>query len=430
VRLPLAVSLLCLLIAPLAAQAQQTFPYRAYVTTQDVYVRSGPGEDYYPTDKLKVGQEVEIYRHDPGGWFAIRPPEGSFAWVAARYLDLQANHLARINSDRVAARVGSRFSDARDVIQVRLQKGELVEVLQTKTGSDEHGQNTTWCKITPPSGEFRWIFGKYVDADFAPDGLRKSHHNLSPLTAGNVPTVRAEAITQSGSTGASLLPGGGAGKIPMPLEAAPTEEAAPAAGNQAAAPAILPMRHYSPEEFQKELDNIDMELSIMLAEETSVWNFEQLGPRANALLETAQTAVERGRARVLANKVARFDEIKQRYDSVNAMRQDVDRRNGQLAQLSQQRAEVARASDPGQRFDGTGRLVRVNTAAIGAPRYALVDGNNQVLCYVSPAPGVNLQYYLGRNVGIHGVRGFMPEQQAQHVMAKHVTVIEPQTQLR
>jgi PAS domain-containing protein len=216
----------------------------------------------------------------------------------------------------------------------------------------------------------------------------------------------------------------------MPLEAAPTEEAAPAAGNQAAAPAILPMRHYSPEEFQKELDNIDMELSIMLAEETSVWNFEQLGPRANALLETAQTAVERGRARVLANKVARFDEIKQRYDSVNAMRQDVDRRNGQLAQLSQQRAEVARASDPGQRFDGTGRLVRVNTAAIGAPRYALVDGNNQVLCYVSPAPGVNLQYYLGRNVGIHGVRGFMPEQQAQHVMAKHVTVIEPQTQLR
>jgi hypothetical protein len=161
-----------------------------------------------------------------------------------------------------------------------------------------------------------------------------------------------------------------------------------------------------------------------------VWNFEQLSPRANALVETAQTAVERGRARVLANKVARFAEIKQRYDDVNNIQQDVDRRNGQLAQLSQQRADAARANDPGERFDGTGRLVRVNTTAIGAPRYALVDPNNQVLCYVSPAPGVNLQYYLGRNVGVHGVRGYMPEQRAQHVMAKHVTVIDGQTQLR
>ena len=52
------------------------------ITADDVYVRSGPGENYYPTDKLKAGQEVEVYRHDPGGWYAIRPPKGSFSWVA------------------------------------------------------------------------------------------------------------------------------------------------------------------------------------------------------------------------------------------------------------------------------------------------------------------------------------------------------------
>ena len=35
------------------------------------------------------------------------------------------------------------------------------------------------------------------------------------------------------------------------------------------------------------------------------------------LLDQAETAVERGRARLLANKIARFDDIKQRQDAVS-----------------------------------------------------------------------------------------------------------------
>ena len=116
--------------------AGQTFPYRAYATTDNVYVRSGPGDNYYPTDKLKAGDEVEVYRHDPGGWYAIRPVPGSFSWVSGRYLQLGKDHLATVTEDHVAARVGSRFSDIRDVIQVRLHRGELVEVLDAQhTGS-------------------------------------------------------------------------------------------------------------------------------------------------------------------------------------------------------------------------------------------------------------------------------------------------------
>ena len=44
---------------------------------------SGPGKNYYPTDKLHKGEKVEIYRHDPGGWCAIKPPRQSFSWVSA-----------------------------------------------------------------------------------------------------------------------------------------------------------------------------------------------------------------------------------------------------------------------------------------------------------------------------------------------------------
>ena len=90
-RLPVAAILCCLAsCVAIAAEAapEGTFPYKAFVTADDVYVRSGPGDNYYPTDKLKAGDEVEVYRHDPGGWLAIRPVPGSFCWVAGRFLQL------------------------------------------------------------------------------------------------------------------------------------------------------------------------------------------------------------------------------------------------------------------------------------------------------------------------------------------------------
>jgi hypothetical protein len=397
------------------AQGAQEFPYKAYVNREEVYVRSGPGDDYYPTDKLKIGQEVEIYRHDPGGWFAVRPPEGSFAWVSSHYLDLKKDHLATVNAERVAARVGSKFSDIRDVIQVRLQKGETVEILDKVTTSDPQGDKTTWCKIAPPSGEFRWIFGKYVDPEYPRDGVRR------------VPT-RVQQVSASSPPSPPPVP-------PPPVEPRPIRtEPRSASAPQPIAPAptavSVPMRNLSPEEFQAALDEIDLKVATMVAEEVTVWTFDQIRPRAEMYLEQAQTAVERGRARLLVNKIARFEDIKRRYDAVNTLRDQTDRRQDELARLSRQRAEAAPAANSADRYDGVGKLTRVVSPAVGAPRYALVESNGQVRCYVSPAPGVSLQHYVGHDVGITGVRGYIPEQQAHHVMAKHVTILDDGNRLR
>ena len=73
----------CLLIAIVACGwlvnlGAPSFPTWPTSTPADVYVRSGPGRNYYPTDKLDKGEKVEVYRHDPGGWYAIRPPRNSF----------------------------------------------------------------------------------------------------------------------------------------------------------------------------------------------------------------------------------------------------------------------------------------------------------------------------------------------------------------
>ncbi len=79
--------LVVLAITVSVAARADDLPYTAYVNADDVYVRSGPGRNYYPTEKLQQGDTVEVYRHDPGGWLAIRPTPGSFTWVSQRHLD-------------------------------------------------------------------------------------------------------------------------------------------------------------------------------------------------------------------------------------------------------------------------------------------------------------------------------------------------------
>jgi uncharacterized protein YraI len=386
-----------------AAAAEQTFPYKAYVTTDGVDVRSGPGENYYATDKLRAGQEVEVYRHDPSGWYAIRPPVGSFSWVSARQLQLRAGGLAIVSEPQTASCVGSRLSAARDVIQVRLDRGETVAVLEAGqvaekgTGpicaqhpSDRSGKLDlspvpAWHKISPPSGEFRWVSGRFVDPNYYRGGPRTTE------VAGR-----------------------------------------PAAGPTATSPSNSSK---NAEQLHEELNDLDLELSTIVVEEPALWQLGDLRQRAQRLVEQAETGVDRGRARLLLGRIERFEEIRQRFNKQDAAGEQLARTNREekgtvpiCAQHPPGRSGKWGLSpvppDADSRFDAAGRLARIRASKPGAPQYAVVDDGGHIRCYVSPAPGINLRYYVGQQVGINGTRGYMPEQQADHVMARHVSVLD------
>ena len=74
-------------VPALADDPATRFPYTAFVANENGAVRSGPGEQYYPVMNLAQGNAVEVWRHDPGGWCAIRPPEGSFSWISGDFVD-------------------------------------------------------------------------------------------------------------------------------------------------------------------------------------------------------------------------------------------------------------------------------------------------------------------------------------------------------
>ena len=108
--------------------ADRKFPYEAVVEVAEEFVRSGGGQNFYPTSKVRRGDKVTVHRHDAGGWAMISPPPGSFSWIEARYLKRQGN-VGVLTASNVIVRVGSEFNDDHSFYQVDLSKGQTVEIL-------------------------------------------------------------------------------------------------------------------------------------------------------------------------------------------------------------------------------------------------------------------------------------------------------------
>jgi hypothetical protein len=382
------------------------FPYAVYVNSDDVYVRSGPGKNYYPTGKLRKGQKLDVYRHDPGGWLAIRPPRDSFAWVSKRHLDPDSDRLATVNSDRAVARVGSTLSDVRDVIQVRLEKGEKVELLAPPT------EDSPWCKIAPPSGEFRWVFAKFVDHDLPSDLARDERDADSGRRAGvrlaSADEDEGRDTDEEAAAEEAAAPRSAASRLQAAKEMATSRDAALA----------------STTSIDRDLKQVDFELSATVAGDVGGWSFDEPKRRAEALLQQAQTPADRGAARLLLTKIERFEDIKRRHTALRSGSATVDRsaveRSPGVAGYDARRTDSAR-------FDGVGRLAPVISEKSGGPQFALVDNSNAVISFITPAPGVNLRLYVDHYVGVNGQRGYMTDLQKQHINVQRVTVLDGQS---
>ena len=71
-----------------AADDSAVLPVTVTVAANHAYRRCGPGDDHYPTERLSVGTEVEVWAVDASGYCAVRPLRSSFSWMLAR--DVQA----------------------------------------------------------------------------------------------------------------------------------------------------------------------------------------------------------------------------------------------------------------------------------------------------------------------------------------------------
>jgi uncharacterized protein YgiM (DUF1202 family) len=428
------------------ARGDEFSPYRARVVSASAPVRSGPGESFYPTDTLAEGDTVEVYRQDSNGWCAIRPPDGSFSWVFARHVKLRGeitpdagDALAEIDKPDVASRIGSRLSASRNAVQVRLKKGEVVRIVGQESAGTE-----TWYKIAPPAGEFRWIHSSSIQRGDSVTGgnERRESEEAPPLPTVTAAATRASSKDEAGVTAAAATAPESAKPAPAVAVNAVAQSpvATPAAGNEwratpdkpegtAAAPGAIsqliapPLRSDPPapttnataaappqptatsaDRPARSIADLELRLSRMVAEPPSAWNTAPLQAEAESLLVQAPTLADRQVIQATLAKIERFAAIERR---------------------SRGSAGVSPAG--GSQFDAVGVLRPVTSRRPGAPPFALVDERGQVLSFVTPTPGVNLQPFLGQRIGVNGNRGYIPEFQRTHVMAGRVAPVTDRT---
>jgi hypothetical protein len=464
--------------APAAATSESiaALPTTVRVAAAHTYLRAGPSDDFYPTERLAFGIPVEVWAFDESGYCAVRPVQGSYSWM--RRCDVECTTASTpggataapivgvVVTDGALARVGSQLNDLRHVTQVALEAGERVTVVESVTIPDGRHAGD-WVRIEPPPGEFRWA---RADDLALPPELSGVIQPVEP-TAGVGLAAAGEALAAIRDAGSAVqqavaeinapmtdlapardqLPQPAAGLVPAPV----AEPAQPSLlnplplanklfagwlprgtnvfeGQGAVVPTAVSAGALATS--ADELTDIDLALSLAVAGPTESWNLTPLRERLRLAATRATSESERTRAVAVDARLARFEAIQARQ-KVLAADQPAAASGLQLGGMwSSLSALGSRPVRPGvlpggqpaggqptwtppDQVETTGRLATVISRRPDAPRWALVDGQNNVLVFITPQPGVNLAPLVGQQVSVRGAKGYMPEYKRPYLVA-------------
>ncbi len=212
-------------------------------------------------------------------------------------------------------------------------------------------------------------------------------------------------------------------------------------------PAIVYDQDDDVKEFQTpEVQSALVQLTREVAGPTENWNLLAIRNQASKWIESGPNAMVRGEARLLMDRVDRFESLRQRtigfaQNTASLAQQPI--RNGSFENAytgganAQPGSQVVTASasnmasDPatvsngiamtsGQAGDASGWLVQVHTSYPGQPEFALTDDAGNVITYVQSTPGLNLRRYLQQPVTVYGLRGYVPNLASKQIVAERV----------
>jgi uncharacterized protein YgiM (DUF1202 family) len=162
------------------------FSASGIIVANAVFVRCGPGDNYYATMKMDKGAKVKVVgaKFD---WLKVVPPEGSFCYVARLYVDRRGDgSVGRVNKDSINVRAGSSISPLKIGILCELNQGEDVEIL---------GEEQEYFKIKPPAKAYLYINKKFVEPD--PDA--KPEVQVAKADPPKVDVPKVDPGTKSGA---------------------------------------------------------------------------------------------------------------------------------------------------------------------------------------------------------------------------------------
>jgi hypothetical protein len=468
---------------------EPSFPYQAFVLRDGTLVRSGPGEAHYATDELKQGTPVEVWRHDPDGWCAIRPTPDSFSLIPAAAVDVLSADRCRVKQSGLQAWVGTRLGPVENPLwQVKLNADEELTIFGEVNWPSPEGSSLTWYQVSPPDGEFRWVnirdlqvpdprtrfdaavkpTGQFEELekslDFGPQRPAPSRSAspkkdviIDPFGDENeqeVVRMSSQPADQSGwrrarrpQRLAQTIPNesNSAGRMPSD-NLAPDSSITPvqrngsggswAALDRPAGRDIGPSANYgaasSPvsatpgsERLSTQLRQIDMYLSMEIVKPAGQWQLSKLTQRLNDAYSSAASDTERVQAQQMLAKIDRLRELQTNLTGRPALDEPRSADRSNPATIGN---GIAANVEFGTTYDAYGWLSECVQDSGRAPStYVLQDESGKIICQVTPAPGFNMNRYLKSKIGVIGQRGYNQKLSLNHVLVDRVVVLENQT---
>ena len=368
--------------------AELSYPQIAEVTGDNVNVRSGAGQYYYVSGRLNKGDKVTVVEVQQDTWAKILPPEGCYSWIAKKYVQLSPDNpmagVVTVDDDGSGARVwaGSDFVQPlhSNSQQVKLYRGDVVELAAT---SD---MDLEYYKIKPPAGAHLYISMNYLKFLGTPEEQKPLELPERPDT--QEPVTKPEELPMDNST------------EPAPINefagntSAPAKEAKPEPKKKSQETKAL-------EQIMQLSDLIDQELTKPLPSQ----DFSVIKKAIEAIQDNPETGKAILYARLLLERVARYELAAEINKELANQDEDLDARLSKIAQAHQAQRQMVVSRESRYLFTGTVKLSHVYTGNTVPKRYLLTDRTGKILCYAMPGnPMVQVQMdsMVGKTAGLDG----------------------------
>ncbi len=131
------------------------YNFQGVINSAGVNLRSGPGDNYYPTAQLEKGAPITVVgiRFD---WLKVKPADGSFSYVAKAYVTRSGDgSIGTVDKPDLRVRAGSSLNAMKTTVQTTLNVGDRLTIL---------GEADEYYKVVPPANVYLYVNKQFVDA--------------------------------------------------------------------------------------------------------------------------------------------------------------------------------------------------------------------------------------------------------------------------
>jgi len=326
-------------------------PHVAEALGDDVFIRSGPGTNFYQCGKLYKGDRIQVVSTQQG-WSCIVPPPGCFSWIPMQYVSINLDNptIGIITGDNVRIYAGSDFVEPMHSTseQVKLFRGDNVKLLGE--------EKDDYYKIAPPQGAYLWVSTQFIQS------------------------------VQAGP--AQTSPG----------------QAAPGVQIQGQAPAETPVQPGTESELLDAYYAIVNQIKVVHAKPLTEQDYVDLKTKLQEIAKNEMAGKAAKYAEFSLKQIERFELVRTVDKEMKLQSQERAKVNSKIDEARQ--ARLAQIEDLGK-FAIVGKLAgsSLYPSTDQTKRYRILDESGKTLCYIAPAVGAanqDLTSLVGKKVGLVG----------------------------